>query len=147
MLQSNVCYIKASLPQILELLRTHFNYVRNSDNRRYVNTLETVIYHLYTQGCVPEISEEFEVSTCCNSSKFHNFTHITLSYREWGHPTVQVMSVLCQSIIKASQPFFQKTEYWPIPAGSIYVSQSPPGGIPRPPHISLQKFFVFFVSF
>ncbi|XP_040014409.1 uncharacterized protein LOC120806932 isoform X3 [Xiphias gladius] len=57
---SNVCYIKASLPQILELLRTHFNYVRNSDNRRYVNTLETVIYHLYSQGCVPEISEEFE---------------------------------------------------------------------------------------
>ncbi|XP_040014412.1 uncharacterized protein LOC120806932 isoform X5 [Xiphias gladius] len=59
---SNVCYIKASLPQILELLRTHFNYVRNSDNRRYVNTLETVIYHLYSQGCVPEISEEFEDS-------------------------------------------------------------------------------------
>ncbi|XP_040890478.1 macrophage colony-stimulating factor 1a [Toxotes jaculatrix] len=59
---SEVCYIKAAFPQILELLRTHFHYVRNSDNRRYVNTLEKVIYHLYSQGCVPEINEEFEDS-------------------------------------------------------------------------------------
>ncbi|KAG7229538.1 hypothetical protein INR49_031962 [Caranx melampygus] len=37
---SQVCYIKAAFPQILELLRTHFHYVRNSDNRRYVSSWE-----------------------------------------------------------------------------------------------------------
>ncbi|XP_070758839.1 macrophage colony-stimulating factor 1a [Enoplosus armatus] len=57
---SKVCYIKAAFPQILELLSTHFHFVRNSDNRRYVNTLKKVIYHLYSHGCVPEINEEFE---------------------------------------------------------------------------------------
>ncbi|KAI3370542.1 hypothetical protein L3Q82_025299, partial [Scortum barcoo] len=59
---SKVCYVKAAFPQVLELLNTHFNYVRNSDNRRYVSTLKKVIYHLYSQGCVPEINEEFEDS-------------------------------------------------------------------------------------
>nr|XP_057911672.1 uncharacterized protein LOC131106527 isoform X2 [Doryrhamphus excisus] len=57
---SQICYIKAALPQVLELLRTHFHYIRNSDNRRYVNTLEKAIYHLYSQGCISEINEEFE---------------------------------------------------------------------------------------
>ncbi|KAM9859982.1 macrophage colony-stimulating factor 1-like [Aulostomus maculatus] len=57
---STVCYIKAAIPQVLELLTTHFHYVRNSDNRRYVNTLEKAIYHLYSQGCIPEINEEIE---------------------------------------------------------------------------------------
>uniref|UniRef100_A0A3Q3NFC0 Uncharacterized protein n=1 Tax=Mastacembelus armatus TaxID=205130 RepID=A0A3Q3NFC0_9TELE len=57
-----VCYIKAVFPQILELLSTHFRYVRNSDNRRYVHTLEKVIFHLYSQGCVAEINEEIEDS-------------------------------------------------------------------------------------
>lgn len=62
-LQSKICFIKAAFPQVLELLNLHFHYVRNSDNRRYVNTLEKVIYHLYSQGCIPEINEEVEVSS------------------------------------------------------------------------------------
>ncbi|XP_061731577.1 macrophage colony-stimulating factor 1a isoform X1 [Nerophis ophidion] len=59
---SNICYIKAALPHVLELLRTHFRYIRNSDNRKYVNTLEKNIHHLYSQGCVSEINEEVEDS-------------------------------------------------------------------------------------
>uniref|UniRef100_A0A3Q2Z7S0 Macrophage colony-stimulating factor 1-like n=1 Tax=Hippocampus comes TaxID=109280 RepID=A0A3Q2Z7S0_HIPCM len=59
---SKVCYVKAALPQVLELLRTQFRYGRNSDNRRYVNTLEKAIYHLYSQGCISEINEELEES-------------------------------------------------------------------------------------
>ncbi|XP_061642215.1 uncharacterized protein LOC133484108 isoform X3 [Phyllopteryx taeniolatus] len=57
---SKVCYVKAALPQVLELLKTQFHYGRNSDNRRYVNILEKAIYHLYSQGCISEINEEIE---------------------------------------------------------------------------------------
>ncbi|XP_030230504.1 macrophage colony-stimulating factor 1a isoform X1 [Gadus morhua] len=59
---SEVCYVKAAFPHILELLNTHFNYAKNSDNRRYVSTLRRVIFNLYSQGCVPEINEEIEDS-------------------------------------------------------------------------------------
>ncbi|XP_029990192.1 macrophage colony-stimulating factor 1-like [Sphaeramia orbicularis] len=59
---STVCYVKAALPQALELLSKHFHYVRSSDNRRYVSALQKLIYHLYTQGCVAEIDEEVEDS-------------------------------------------------------------------------------------
>ncbi|XP_041639250.1 uncharacterized protein LOC121507136 [Cheilinus undulatus] len=59
---SKVCCVKAAFPHILELLSSHFRYVRTSDNRKYVSTLETVIYHLYSQGCIPEINEEVEDS-------------------------------------------------------------------------------------
>ncbi|XP_077386972.1 macrophage colony-stimulating factor 1-like isoform X2 [Festucalex cinctus] len=59
---SQVCYVKAALPQVLELLRTQFHYSRNSDNRRYVNTLEKALYHVYSQGCISEINEEIEDS-------------------------------------------------------------------------------------
>ncbi|XP_020341800.1 uncharacterized protein LOC109893129 isoform X2 [Oncorhynchus kisutch] len=57
---SEVCYIKAAFPQILELLNTHFKYVRKSDNGRYVKLLKKVIYDLYSQNCIPEINEEIE---------------------------------------------------------------------------------------
>ncbi|XP_057702442.1 macrophage colony-stimulating factor 1a [Corythoichthys intestinalis] len=59
---SKVCYVKAAIPQVLELLRTQFHYARNSDNRRYINTLEKAIYYLYSQGCISEINEEIEDS-------------------------------------------------------------------------------------
>uniref|UniRef100_A0A3Q3ESW4 Uncharacterized protein n=1 Tax=Labrus bergylta TaxID=56723 RepID=A0A3Q3ESW4_9LABR len=60
--QSKVCCVKAAFPHILDLLSSHFHYAQSSDNRRYVSTLETVIFHLYSQGCVPEINEEYEDS-------------------------------------------------------------------------------------
>ncbi|CAJ1050765.1 macrophage colony-stimulating factor 1-like [Xyrichtys novacula] len=59
---SKVCCVKAAFPQVLELLSSHFHYIRTSDNRRYVSTLQTLIFHLYSQGCLPEINEEFEDS-------------------------------------------------------------------------------------
>lgn len=57
---SKVCYIKAVFPHILELLNTHFQYGKRSDNRRYVNTLKKIIYDIYSQRCIPEINEEIE---------------------------------------------------------------------------------------
>ncbi|CDQ77459.1 unnamed protein product [Oncorhynchus mykiss] len=57
---SEVCYVKATFPQILELLNTNFNYVMKSDNGRYVKSLKKVIYNLYSHNCIPEINEEFE---------------------------------------------------------------------------------------
>lgn len=60
--QSVVCYIKAAFPHILDLLNTQFRYDKNSDNYRYTNSLKNVIYNLYSQGCVPSINEEIEVT-------------------------------------------------------------------------------------
>ncbi|XP_064824014.1 uncharacterized protein LOC135541629 [Oncorhynchus masou masou] len=57
---SEVCYVKAAFPQILELLNTNFNYVMKSDNGRYVKSLKKVIYNLYSHNCIPEINEEIE---------------------------------------------------------------------------------------
>ncbi|XP_063072527.1 macrophage colony-stimulating factor 1a isoform X2 [Engraulis encrasicolus] len=45
---------------ILDLLKTHFQYVSSSDNGRYVTELENVIFNIYTQKCIPEINEERE---------------------------------------------------------------------------------------
>ncbi|KAM6980106.1 macrophage colony-stimulating factor 1a [Aplochiton taeniatus] len=57
---SKVCYIKAAFPQILDVLNSHFHYVKKSDNRRYVNALKRAIYNLYSQGCIHEINEAIE---------------------------------------------------------------------------------------
>ncbi|KAJ8360374.1 hypothetical protein SKAU_G00168990 [Synaphobranchus kaupii] len=57
---SKVCYVKAAFPQILELLSTHFQYVESSDNYRYVFTLKTLVFNIYSQKCIPEINEEIE---------------------------------------------------------------------------------------
>ncbi|XP_076124213.1 macrophage colony-stimulating factor 1a [Alosa pseudoharengus] len=65
---SEVCYIKAAFPQILDLLKTHFQYVPKSDNNGYVTALENVIYNIYTHKCIPEINEEEED----NPEKFTN---------------------------------------------------------------------------
>ncbi|KAJ3602573.1 hypothetical protein NHX12_030325 [Muraenolepis orangiensis] len=57
---SKVCYVKAAFSQILELLNTHFNYAKHSDNRKYVTNLKRVLYNLYSQRCIPQINEEIE---------------------------------------------------------------------------------------
>ncbi|XP_048878540.1 macrophage colony-stimulating factor 1a isoform X1 [Brienomyrus brachyistius] len=57
---SEVCYVKAAFPQILDLLKSHFNYDRSSDNFRYVNALTNMIFNIYSQKCIPEINEEHE---------------------------------------------------------------------------------------
>uniref|UniRef100_A0A8B9LJD2 Colony stimulating factor 1a (macrophage) n=1 Tax=Astyanax mexicanus TaxID=7994 RepID=A0A8B9LJD2_ASTMX len=60
--QSEVCYIKAALPHLLELLNAHFRYGRDSDNYNYAKSLKTLIYNIYSQKCVLPINEEIEDS-------------------------------------------------------------------------------------
>ncbi|XP_036415797.1 macrophage colony-stimulating factor 1a [Colossoma macropomum] len=57
---SDVCYIKAAFPHILDLLNTHFRYGRDSDNYNYISSLKNLIYNIYSQKCIPPINEEIE---------------------------------------------------------------------------------------
>ncbi|XP_026791070.3 macrophage colony-stimulating factor 1a [Pangasianodon hypophthalmus] len=57
---SEVCHIKAAFPHILDLLNTHFTYEKGSDNYRYTSSLKDLIYHIYSQKCIPPINEEIE---------------------------------------------------------------------------------------
>ncbi|KAL6464536.1 hypothetical protein MHYP_G00268530 [Metynnis hypsauchen] len=57
---SDVCYIKAAFPHILDLLNTQFRYERDSDNYNYVSSLKNLVYNIYSQRCVPPINEEIE---------------------------------------------------------------------------------------
>ncbi|MCJ8744347.1 hypothetical protein PDJAM_G00117570 [Pangasius djambal] len=57
---SEVCYIKAAFPHILDLLNTHFTYEKGSDNYRYTSSLKDLIYNIYSQKCIPPINEEIE---------------------------------------------------------------------------------------
>ncbi|XP_026131554.1 uncharacterized protein csf1a isoform X2 [Carassius auratus] len=59
---SVVCYVKAAVPHILELLNTQFRYAKDSDNYRYTNSLKNLIYNIYSQRCIPPINEEIEDS-------------------------------------------------------------------------------------
>ncbi|XP_058648350.1 macrophage colony-stimulating factor 1a isoform X3 [Onychostoma macrolepis] len=70
---SVVCYVKAALPHILELLNTQFKYAKDSDNYRYTNSLKNLIYNIYSQRCIPPINEEIE-----DSPKKFIRTHMTL---------------------------------------------------------------------
>lgn len=57
---SKCCFVKAALPWILELLTTHFKYIRGSVNDGYVQSLRALILNIYSQKCVPWINEEIE---------------------------------------------------------------------------------------
>ncbi|KAK2821343.1 hypothetical protein Q7C36_020686 [Tachysurus vachellii] len=57
---SDVCYIKAAFPHILELLHKHFTYENGSDNYNYTSSLKVLIHNLYSNKCVPPINEEIE---------------------------------------------------------------------------------------
>ncbi|XP_072522486.1 macrophage colony-stimulating factor 1a [Salminus brasiliensis] len=57
---SEVCYIKAALPHVLDLLNTHFRYGRDSDNYNYTSLLKNSIYNIYSQKCILPINEEIE---------------------------------------------------------------------------------------
>ncbi|XP_030589760.1 macrophage colony-stimulating factor 1b isoform X3 [Archocentrus centrarchus] len=57
---SKCCFVKAALPWILELLTTHFKYIRGSVNDGYVQSLRALILNIYSQKCVPQINEEVE---------------------------------------------------------------------------------------
>ncbi|XP_062843038.1 macrophage colony-stimulating factor 1a [Trichomycterus rosablanca] len=57
---SEVCYIKAAFPYILDLLKTHFTYRDDSDNYKYTSSLERLYYNIYSQQCIPSIDEAIE---------------------------------------------------------------------------------------
>ncbi|KAJ8257396.1 hypothetical protein GJAV_G00185160 [Gymnothorax javanicus] len=57
---SDTCFIKAAFPQILELIDTHFQYSRSSDNGRYIEALKAVIHNVYSQKCISPTNEELE---------------------------------------------------------------------------------------
>ncbi|XP_036389361.1 macrophage colony-stimulating factor 1b isoform X1 [Megalops cyprinoides] len=57
---SKACYVKAALPQVLELLSTHFGYAGGSDNGRYVQALKELLHNVYSQKCIPALNEELE---------------------------------------------------------------------------------------
>ncbi|KAK3512870.1 hypothetical protein QTP70_028937 [Hemibagrus guttatus] len=57
---SDICYIKAAFPHILDLLNAHFTYAEGSDNYNYTSSLKELIYNIYSQQCLPPINEEIE---------------------------------------------------------------------------------------
>ncbi|XP_027000168.2 macrophage colony-stimulating factor 1a [Tachysurus fulvidraco] len=57
---SDVCYIKAALPHILDLLLKHFTYENGSDNYYYTSSLKDLIHNIYSNKCVPPVNEEIE---------------------------------------------------------------------------------------
>ncbi|XP_030641120.1 macrophage colony-stimulating factor 1b [Chanos chanos] len=57
---SDVCYVKAALPHVLELLQVQFQYARGSDSALMVLSLQRLILNIYSQHCVPDLNEELE---------------------------------------------------------------------------------------
>ncbi|XP_051525862.1 macrophage colony-stimulating factor 1b isoform X2 [Myxocyprinus asiaticus] len=57
---SVVCYVKASLPRVLELLNVHFKYLRGSGSAQAVVSIQNLILNIYSQHCIPSINEELE---------------------------------------------------------------------------------------
>lgn len=57
---SVVCYVKAALPRVLELVNIHFRYVRGSGSAQSVVSLQNLILNIYSQHCVPSLNEELE---------------------------------------------------------------------------------------
>ncbi|XP_066500424.1 macrophage colony-stimulating factor 1b [Hoplias malabaricus] len=57
---SAVCYVKAALPCVLDLLSVHFKYARGSDSALSVLSLKNLILNIYSQRCVPALNEELE---------------------------------------------------------------------------------------
>ncbi|KAG7332156.1 hypothetical protein KOW79_003990 [Hemibagrus wyckioides] len=57
---SSVCYVKAALPRVLDLLSAHFQYSRGSEGAQSVLFLQNLIHNIYSQHCVPPLNEELE---------------------------------------------------------------------------------------
>ncbi|XP_072538720.1 macrophage colony-stimulating factor 1b [Salminus brasiliensis] len=57
---SAVCYVKAALPHVLDLLSAHFKYARGSNSALLVLSLQNLILNIYSQHCVPVLNEELE---------------------------------------------------------------------------------------
>uniref|UniRef100_A0A4W4DXK8 Colony stimulating factor 1b (macrophage) n=1 Tax=Electrophorus electricus TaxID=8005 RepID=A0A4W4DXK8_ELEEL len=57
---SLVCYVKAALPRVLELLSKRFHYAQGSEAALSTLTLQNLILNIYSQHCVPALNEELE---------------------------------------------------------------------------------------
>ncbi|XP_053480450.1 macrophage colony-stimulating factor 1b isoform X1 [Ictalurus furcatus] len=57
---SSVCYVKAALPRVLDLLSVHFRYSRGSESALLVRSLQNLIHNIYSQRCVPPLNEQLE---------------------------------------------------------------------------------------
>jgi len=56
-----MCYVKATLPRVLELFNIHFKYVRGSGSAQAVVSIQNLILNIYSQHCIPLLNEELEV--------------------------------------------------------------------------------------
>lgn len=57
---SVVCYVKATLPRVLELLNVHFTYMRGSGSALAVVSIQNLILNIYSHHCIPSLNEELE---------------------------------------------------------------------------------------
>ncbi|XP_051949610.1 uncharacterized protein LOC127620521 isoform X2 [Xyrauchen texanus] len=57
---SVVCYVKASLPRVLELFQFHFKYLQGSSSAQAVVSIQNLILNIYSQHCIPSLNEELE---------------------------------------------------------------------------------------
>ncbi|XP_048067349.1 macrophage colony-stimulating factor 1b isoform X2 [Megalobrama amblycephala] len=57
---SMVCYVKATLPRVLELFNVHFKYMRGSGSAQAVVSIQNLILNIYSQHCIPSLNEELE---------------------------------------------------------------------------------------
>ncbi|KAI7797567.1 M-CSF2, partial [Triplophysa rosa] len=57
---SVACYVKATLPRVLELLNVHIRYVPGSDSSLAVVSIQNLILNIYSQHCIPSLNEELE---------------------------------------------------------------------------------------
>lgn len=68
--QSSVCYVKAALPRVLDLLSVHFRYSRGSESALSVRSLQNLIHNIYSQRCVPPLNEQLEVCACVSEGVY-----------------------------------------------------------------------------
>uniref|UniRef100_A0A8C2J1G0 Colony stimulating factor 1b (macrophage) n=1 Tax=Cyprinus carpio TaxID=7962 RepID=A0A8C2J1G0_CYPCA len=57
---SMVCYVKATLPRVLELFNVHFKYVQDSGSAQAVFSIQNLILNIYSHHCIPSLNEELE---------------------------------------------------------------------------------------
>ncbi|XP_073675833.1 macrophage colony-stimulating factor 1b [Garra rufa] len=57
---SVMCYVKATLPRVLELFNVHFKYTRGSGSAQTVVSIQNLILNIYSQHCIPSLNEELE---------------------------------------------------------------------------------------
>ncbi|XP_067250070.1 macrophage colony-stimulating factor 1b [Chanodichthys erythropterus] len=68
---SMVCYVKATLPRVLELFNVHFKYMRGSGSAQAVVSIQNLILNIYSQHCIPSLNEELEEDPIAFEKQFN----------------------------------------------------------------------------